>query len=88
MEVTIASNGSNSEEDAHMVSDQEASPVPIYDENGTVTGHRNRQIWGITIVEQGGIFSAKYGDAQWMPKRMRTTHIQTDGWPMITPADA
>ncbi len=84
----IAYNGTNTDEDAHMVCDQEASPLPVYDENGTVTGHRGRQIAGITFVDQGGVFTAKFGSAPWTPKRMRTTHLRPDDWPMLTPADA
>ncbi len=53
-----------------------------------MTGHRPRQIWGIIFVDQGGIFTANFGNVTWMPKRTRTTHLQHDDWPMTTPDDA
>ncbi len=82
----IARNGTNSDEDAHIVSDQEASPVPDSDETGNVTGHRDRQIWGVTFVDQGGLFTAKFGNAPLMHKRMRITHLLQEDWPMTAPA--
>ncbi len=78
-------NGTNTAEDAHLVCDQEASPVPEYDEAGNNTGHRDRQIWGITFVDQGGTFTAKFGNAPWTPGRVRITPLNQDDWPMITP---
>ncbi len=69
------------------VCDQEASPVPEYD-NGNVTGHRDRRILGIIILDQGGLFTAEFGNAPWTPRRMRITHLHPDDWPMIMPNDA
>ena len=84
-DAVIACDGTNDDEDAHIVSEQEASPVPEYDENGNVTGHRDRQIWGITFANQGGLLTAKCGSAPWTPRRMRVTGLGQEDWPMLTP---
>ncbi len=73
--VMLSHDGSNQEEDAYVVCEQEATRTPTSTETGPQSLRYEKQICGITFVAQGGMFTASMGNVPWAPTTARTLQL-------------